>query len=64
MRKIQKNFPDFLKVRIFLSKLAKYSHFEKVGDNFLSFSSIFSMIFVSGENPSKIGQISWQQCKN
>jgi len=51
MIKRQTIFPNFLKLRIFLSKLAnnyrqswqKY----KIGDNFPSFSSNFPMIFVS-----------------
>jgi len=33
-----------------LRKIQKYSHFEKIGDNFLSFSPNFLMIFVSVVN--------------
>ena len=53
MRKRQKMSPNFLKMRIFLSKLANNSHFEKIGDFLLSFSSNFPMIFVSAGNPAK-----------
>jgi len=62
MRKRQQIFPNFLKMRIFLSKLVnnssilrkKKSHFEKIGEGFLSFSQHFPMIFVSVPEPWRI----------
>jgi len=40
-------FPNFLKMRIIRQFWQKYSHFEKIWDNFLYFSHDFLMIFVS-----------------